>query len=135
MPRQYTQYLKFAALGLVILLAMALLLITSAPTQASTSAAAPSEPSDNFTCTPVGVAAYTSRVHVRCNPVAPGNIGYFAVCTTDSASASRFLSVFTTAKVTGKNLVIFYTPGDTSGTACGCQTGDCRLAWGAEIQQ
>ena len=53
----------------------------------------------------------------------------------DSASASRFLSVFTTAKATVKNLIIFYTPGDTSGTACGCSATDCRVTSGAEVQQ
>ena len=98
-------------------------------------ASAPAAPVDIFTCVPTGIAAFNNRVHVRCSPAAPGGITYFAVCTaSDSASASRFLSVFTTAKVTSKNIVIFYTPSDTSGAACGCAAADCRVIWGAEVQ-
>jgi hypothetical protein len=89
-----------------------------------------------FTCTPIGVAAFSNRVHVRCSPATADSIGYFAVCTSpDSGFASRALSVFTTAKVTGKNLVIYYNTADTSGTACGCAASDCRVITGAEVQQ
>jgi hypothetical protein len=125
---------RFAMRSAAVLsvLAVAVLLVTSsAPTQAS----APTAPADVFTCTPTGVAAFTNRVHVRCNPAAPGGISYFAVCTSpDSASASRFLSIFTTAKVTAKGLDIYYTPSNTSGTACGCASGDCRVISGAEVK-
>ena len=54
--------------------------------------------------------------------------------TKDSALASRFLSVFTTAKVTGKNIDIFYTQTDLSGADCGCATTDCRGVGGAEVK-
>ncbi len=116
-----------------VLIAVVLLLAASIPTQAS----APAAPTAAFTCTPTGVAIFTNRVHVRCTPAAPNSIAYFAYCTaTDSATASRFLSVFTTAKATGKNLVIFYDPNDLTGQQkCGCANGDCRLLTGAEIQQ
>jgi hypothetical protein len=106
-------------------------------TYRSTQAIEPSAPADVHTCTPSHVGAFADRVHVRCsNPGQPGpSIYYFAFCSSiDPALASRYLSVFTTAKVTGKNLSIYYDPADTSGTGCGCNAGDCRLIWGVEVQ-
>lgn len=101
-----------------------------------TFASSPAAPLDSFICTPTAVGAFPGRVHIRCNPAAPGAISYFAVCVSnDAANANRFLSLFTTAKATGKNLAVYYTPSDTTGTACGCAAGDCRLAYGAEVQQ
>jgi hypothetical protein len=112
---------------LVVLVVSVALLMAIRSSQAST-------PADFFSCTPTGVATFIERVHVRCSPADPNGITYFAVCTAnDSANASRFLSVFTTAKVTGKNIGIYYTLADTSGTSCGCSTADCRAIWGAEV--
>ena len=89
-----------------------------------------------YTCVPRYVGAFPSRVHVLCTAPAAGGISYFAVCTEgNSATASRALSAFTTAKVTGKSLQIYYTSADTSGTACGCLASDCRLASGVEVLQ
>lgn len=85
-------------------------------------------------CTPSTVATFTNRVHVSCNP-AVGSITYFAYCSTQNPGlADRFLSVFTTAKALGKVLYIYYDPNDTSGTACGCGSGDCRVITGAEVR-
>jgi hypothetical protein len=115
---------------LVMLLVM--LQVSSRPTQAGGQATA----LDTFTCTPAGVASFSNRVHVRCSTLAPGNIRYFAWCTAqDSVAASRYLSVFTTAFAMGKNLTIYYTASDLSGAACGCQTSDCRVIYGAEVVQ
>ena len=126
------KYAKPAAVVLLVLAALALLPRGTAESQAS--AQASSAALDTFTCTPIAVAAFTNRVHVRCSTAAPpGGIYWFAVSTANSASASRFLSIFTTAKVTGKNLRIWYTPSDTSGSAFGCLVGDCRIATGAEV--
>ena len=87
-----------------------------------------------WTCTPDYVAAFSNRVHAHCNP-ANGAIQWFAVCSTGSGSAfaSRALSIFTTAKVTGKSLRVYYEPTDTSGTACGCDSANCRVITGAEV--
>jgi len=124
-------YLARRTIVLILIVAASALLLTSSSAMI---ASAPAAPADYFNCTPTGVAAFIGRVHVRCNPAAPGGISYFAVCTTaDAGNASRFLSIFTTAKVTGKNLDIFYTASDTSGTACGCAVSDCRVLWGAEV--
>ena len=116
-----------ALLGLAVLLQ-----VSGRPARAASQAAT----LDTFTCTPSGVASFSNRVHVRCSNLAPGNIRYFAVCSApDAAAASRYLSTFTTGFVMGKNIVIYYTPSDTSGTACGCGTSDCRVIWGAEVLQ
>ena len=135
MLKQYARHIKFAAVVLLVMLALVASLTASTPNKASTPAVAPATPTDYHTCTPIGVATFTSRVHVRCSTAAPGGIYWFAVSTADSGSASRFLSVFMTAKVTGKNLGIFYTASDTSGNAWGCSASDCRVAWGAEVLQ
>jgi hypothetical protein len=89
-------------------------------------------------CTPDYVAAFSNRVHAHC--AAPyvyntQNIYWFAVCSTGSGSpfASRALSIFTTAKVTGKTLRVYFEPTDTSGTNCGCDSNNCRAISGAEV--
>ena len=126
----------FVALALMVLLVSALLLVGSISPQAKAVAAAPVAPSSYFVCTPVSVATFTNRVHVRCSAEAPpGGIYWFGVSTSNSASASRFLSIFTTAKVTGKNVAIWYDVSDTSGNAWGCGSSDCRTATGAEVLQ
>ncbi len=129
--RRGAAMVAFGTISLVVVIAA--LLAGGAPSQASAQAAPQTAPTDRFTCTPVGVSAFTSRVAVRCSAAAPGGIWYFAVSTADSGSASRFLSIFTTAKVTGKNVDIYYTPSDTSGNAWGCNASDCRVIWGAEV--
>lgn len=122
--------LKLAIVVVPIVVAV-VLVVTSVPTQAG----APSAPTDVFTCTPFAVAAFETRVHVRCTQPYNTTIYYFAYCATkDSATASRMLSVFTTAKATGKDLFVYFTPSDTSGTACGCATADCRVVTGAEVR-
>jgi len=126
------RYAKPFAAVVLILVAAALLPRVVAESRAS--AQASSAALDTYTCTPVGVAVFTNRVHVRCSaPAPPGGIYWFAVSTADSASASRFLSIFTTAMVTGKNVRIWYSPSDLSGGDFGCLTSDCRKATGAEV--
>jgi len=85
------------------------------------------------TCTSEKVAAYANRIHVRCSNPAPGGIYFFALGTTHSSHAARVLSILSMAHVTGKQLAILYDPTDTSGSAIGCQVGDCRLIQSAEI--
>lgn len=85
------------------------------------------------TCTPTGVAAFTSRIHVRCSTAAPGGIYYFAVPTSDINRAARMLAMFQTALAAGRQLTVFYDAADTSGVAYGCAASDCRPTSGAEI--
>jgi hypothetical protein len=121
----------FALLGALVL---ALALLFGLSHRGKVLAAAPAAPVNIFDCTPQTVAAFSDRVHVSCSP-ADGSIVYFAYCSTkDSATANRFLSVFTTAKALGKGINIYFDPTDTSGTSCGCQAGNCRVIQGAEVR-
>jgi hypothetical protein len=94
---------------------------------ASTASAAPALAAETWiNCTPVQVAAYQQRLHVRC-AAAVGGISFFALGTQDAANASRVLAVLTAAQVAGRTLNILYDPADQSGAAIGCLTSDCRL--------
>ncbi len=134
--RRDVQFLALALLILVLVASMGpanLSLLQARPVQAAALAAVPTSV---FYCTPAAVGAFPSRVHVRCTSAltdGASTVFWFAVSTADSGSASRFLSIFTTAKVTGKVLALYYTSGDTSGTAWGCGAADCRAIWGAEV--
>ena len=84
-------------------------------------------------CTPANVATFANRVHVKCTASVAG-IQYFAVATSDSAAAARFISLANSALVAGRTLSVFYDPADTSGAAWGCQSNDCRSALGLAIK-
>lgn len=77
-------------------------------------------------CTPSNVIVFANRVHIRCEETV-GGIRFFAAPTSDAAHAARVLSVISTATVAARNVVIFYDPANTSGTAIGCAASDCRL--------
>jgi hypothetical protein len=83
-------------------------------------------------CTPVNVANFSTRVHVRCS-VAVSGILYFAVSTSNANNAARTLALFATALASGHDLRIYYDAANTSGTAIGCQAGDCRIADAVEM--
>ncbi|MBX3693427.1 hypothetical protein [Dokdonella sp.] len=78
------------------------------------------------TCTPVRVALFDNRIHVRCSTPVNGII-YFAAPTQNHNRVSRQLALMSMALASGRSLVIEYDPADTSGTAIGCQASDCRL--------
>lgn len=86
-----------------------------------------------YTCTPNLVVSANVRVVARCsvgyvlNPST--TIYWFAYPTKDSATASRMLSVFETAKATSSTLTVYFDTNDTSGTAYGCAASDCRAIW------
>ncbi len=80
-------------------------------------------------CTPVEVAVYEGRLHIRCAAgVADGaaTIYFWAIPAAKAQFANRFLSLGSTALVAGRHLAFLYTPGDTSGAAFGCAASDCR---------
>jgi len=83
-------------------------------------------------CTPTGVATFASRIHVRCAQSFSG-IVFFAYRSTDSAGAARYMSVATSALISGRQVRIFYDPADLTGASIGCQNNDCRLLRGLEI--
>jgi hypothetical protein len=83
----------------------------------------------DFSCTPSAVAVRHERIAVLCYETVPdGNstISWWAVSTSDAEWADRFLSVATTALVSGRILDFRYTVGDTSGVSFGCLANDCR---------
>ena len=83
-------------------------------------------------CTPTGVATLASRIHIRCAQSFSG-IVFFAYGSSDSAGAARYMSMATSALISGRNVTIIYDPADLSGASIGCQTSDCRLLRGLEI--
>ncbi len=102
-----------------------------APDSNPTDLAAP-DASTWVTCTPNNVAAFSNRIHVRCNE-SYSNIRYFAYPTTNAAAAARYLSLLTSAQVAGHTLSILYDPADTSGTSYGCLATDCRPIQAVEL--
>ncbi|OQA42303.1 MAG: hypothetical protein BWY52_02250 [Chloroflexi bacterium ADurb.Bin325] len=119
---------------LVAVLFVALLIVTAlaAGVRLGPSVALAAEPDAETTyrCTPAHVAAFTNGIHVKCTAAAPGGIWYFAYPTRDTANASRFLSLLTSAVVAGKQLDITYDPANTSGVSFGCLASDCRTIVG-----
>ena len=119
----------------LILALLIVVLSSSVPTQAAQPAAPLSAPAW-YTCVSVhDVSVYNSRVHIKCNSTIPviTNVYYFAVPSSDSANASRYLSLFETALLSGKPLMLFVDAADTSGNTWGCSAGDCRVIVGAQV--
>jgi hypothetical protein len=87
------------------------------------------------TCLPDLVVSAYVRVVAHCaSPyVIPStaSIYWFAYPTSDSANASRMLSIFETAKATGSTVTFYFDTADLSGAAYGCNTSDCRAIWAA----
>jgi hypothetical protein len=134
--RHSVQVLAVALLVLLLVASLGsanLSFLQAKPAQAAAPAAAPAL--SLFVCTTVSVAVFNNRIDVECTAAPPDatSVYYFAVPTTDASNAARYLSLFTTARITGKVIGLFYTPGDTSGAAWGCNASDCRAISGARI--
>ena len=88
-----------------------------------------------WTCNPDLVVSANVRVVAHCvsGYVINGTttIRWFAYPTSDSANASRMLSVFETAKATGSTVTFYFDTADLSGSAYGCLNSDCRAIWAA----
>jgi hypothetical protein len=89
-------------------------------------------PAATTVCTPVNVGVFDARIHVRCS-VAVSGIIYFAAPTSNNNRAARLLAILSMAIAASHNLTIYYDPADTSGSAVGCQTSDCRLIQSVEL--
>ena len=85
-------------------------------------------------CTPNSVATFPDRVHVRCTPTIGGGVIYFAVNASETAFASRFISMATAGIVSGRTLSVSFDPIDKSGATFGCGFSDCRRAKGLVIR-
>ena len=85
-----------------------------------------------YTCNPNLVVSANVRVVARCTTAYANGvitIPWFAYPTSDSANASRMLSVFETAKATASTITVYFDTSDLSGGPYGCQTNDCRAIW------
>ena len=82
-------------------------------------------------CQPIDVAAYNTRVHVKCSSSAAGGIKYFAVKSSEPF-AKNFLAVANSALVAGKSLRVLFNS-NRYGTNFGCGRGNCRPADGIII--
>ena len=131
---------------MLVIAALVFTLSRSAPTEAA-AAPAPAAPNALYwyqcnTPATMHIGLFSNRIHVYCPsttniagaPAIP-TIFWFAVPTApDSAAASRFLSLFQSATISGRTLWVQVDPTDTSGTAFGCGSGDCRRVYGAELR-
>ena len=68
------------------------------------------------------------------NPALSTSIHWFAFPTSDSANASRFMSLLQTSTVAGRYVWVEVNPTDTSGSTFGCGAGDCRRIYGMELR-
>jgi hypothetical protein len=134
-------FARLTILGVIAVVLAAIFLATTfrQPAQAAQQAA-PNGPLAVFTCNVNQVAIFNNvgagRVHVRCSNSYNDSgtiISYWAYSASDSAGASRYLSLFATAQATGNTVTLYFTPGDTSGSVWGCGSGDCRRIWGATV--
>lgn len=108
----------------IALIAWAVLTLAPAPAHAAYT---------TFVCTVSGVqlvvdASGGQRVAVNCTASTSGGISWFAYrYATSPDLAKMLLSVFTSARVSGRPVVVAFESTDTSGNAWGCQTNDCRI--------
>lgn len=97
----------------------------------------------SFNCTPIEVASIynpngtsAARIHVRCSStVYDGGryIRFFAVPWSNADRADRFLTMASTAMVSGRSLRVTFVKGDTSGNSWGCSLTDCRQAMAVSL--
>lgn len=136
--------LRLACEVLLIALVLAAGLSRFIPTRAA-AAPAPNAPTATYwyVCNPANhVGVFPDRVHVYCATTTPiggapdiSGIHWFAVSTTtDSASASRYMSLLQTAVITAKPIWLMVDPNDTSGVSFGCAAADCRRLYGMEMR-
>jgi hypothetical protein len=138
--------LRLAIEIILVIAALTFTLSRSMPTEAA-SAPAPEAPNALYwyACNApatMHIGLFSNRIHVYCPtttaiagaPPIPA-IFWFAVPTSpDSAAASRYLSLFQSAAISGRILWVQVDPLDTSGTSFGCGSGDCRRIYGAELR-
>ena len=132
---------------LLILFAAAFFVGRALPQPLNAQAAAPVQVSvdgsptllNYFPCTIVRTGVFSApapgRVHVQCSNAINDNgasITFWAFKADDSATASRYLSIFNTALATGRTVGIFYNSGE-NGSAWGCDVSNCRPIVGATM--
>ncbi len=90
-----------------------------------------------FLCRLNEVAVWPTRIHIRCvdSPTSAAGVIFFAVPTSSSDNASRFLQVALAAlKSPDANLLVIFDAPDHSGDSFGCAYVNCRYASAILIQ-
>jgi hypothetical protein len=128
-----TRRFDFRFILLLALLVVALGAAAAVKLRAGTVYAAPMS-AKYYSCTPDIIVSANVRVVAHCvtgynNTDAGNTINWFAYPTTDSAGASRMLSLLETARATSSAVTFYFDSLDTSGTAMGCAANDCRAIW------
>ncbi len=131
---------------LLVIAVVALVFTNSHPTRAE-DGGGPDNPQALYwyrcdTSASAHVAVFKNRIHINCPATTSinggpdlTNIYWFAFPSSpDSALASRYLSIFETAVISGKNLWLQLDPNDTSGSSYGCSSSDCRQISAAELR-
>ena len=94
------------------------------------------EGATSFYCTVNNVAAYETRIHLRCD-ASPGDGVYYFAYATDPAhfsAANQILAVANTAFALGRPVYVYY-QSDSSYNPPGCHTSDCRGLTGVSMVQ
>lgn len=85
-------------------------------------------PDEWYSCQAVEVLEFSKRIHVKCsNPIKHGQhtIKYISIDTLDKDKANRFMSLATTAVVSGLTFLVRMS-GDPAKNPSGCSFSDCR---------
>jgi hypothetical protein len=135
-------------LAFEVLLIFALLMVVlsnhMATSAASTEAPEAPDALNWYVCNATNhVGVFMERVHIYCQTTTPiagapalnSAITWFAVPTSsDSAAASRFMSLLQTSVITAKPIWIMVDPNDLSGSSFGCGAANCRRIYGMEMR-
>ena len=87
-----------------------------------------SSPDKWYDCQAVEVLEFPDRIHVQCsNPIkhGPNTVRYISISTRDKDKANRFMSLATTAVVSGVNFRVKMS-GQPAKNPPGCSFKDCR---------
>lgn len=108
-------------------LAVSIFVVTCALSSWSDIGAQPAAQDLAAHCNPATVESRSNLVRVRCT-AAVGNGKYYAVPTTNAATAERFVAIALAALINNKRLTIIYKFQDPNGPNFGCLPPNCRPA-------
>jgi len=130
---------------ILVIIALLMVAFPDTITTKATTLSEPESPSAQYwyQCNATNhIGLFTNRIHIYCSSTTPiagaptlTGILWFAFPTSpDSAAASRFMSLMQTSVISGRALWLQVDPNDTSGSAFGCYSNDCRRIYGMEMR-
>lgn len=126
-----------ALLGIAFLAGRAAARPNMASAQAQTGADPLAGPNAaSFSCSVNNVAAFDTRIHLRCTTSPGGGIYYFAYASDPAhfSTANQILAVANTAFALGKPVYVYYNS-NSSLNPPGCNVSDCRGLVGVSMVQ